>query len=693
MAEPEGSLDAERLREIEQRFDREMLFRPVAPWAGRVIAALLVAWSVFHYYSAWSSVVREGLFRGIFLAFVLAIVFLVYAASRRGYARGVVGGWHSPGGIPVIDWLLAAAAAGAALYLPMLPTDEVARRVGNPSTLDVVMGSLLLILVLEATRRSIGWTLAAIAVLFVSYALFGRQLPGILAHPGATWDGLVNHLYMTDQGIYGVAVGVVAKYVFLFVLFGELAKRVGLGQLFIDIASWVAGGFAGGPAKVAVVSSASFGMISGSSIANTVSTGALTIPMMKRIGYRPHFAGAVESTASTGGQITPPIMGAAAFIMIEYLQVSLREIILAALFPALLHYFGVLVMVHLEAKRLGLRGLRRDELPRIGAVLRSQWPALVPLAILLYMIITGRSPDNAAFWGITACIVIGFANPNIRFGPRDLIDAFRQGARASLAVGAAAACVGIIVGVVTLTGLGFRLSYMVTQLAAQLAEPIVGLIPFGLVTVAQVTLFLTLLFTAIACIIMGAGIPTTATYIVLVAIAAPALALLGVPQMVSHFFVFYFGVLADITPPVAVAAYAAAAIAGSNPFQTGNTAFRLAIAKALVPFVFVYSPSLLIVAGDFTWSAFVITLAGAVMGIALLGAAFTGYMLGPMRVWERWLLGIAALPMVAPGLESMAVGCAMAVPSLLRQLAIARRSDVPASAVDEPSPSAAQDPP
>ena len=232
-----------------------------------------------------------------------------------------------------------------------------------------------------------------------------------------------------------------------------------------------------------------------------------------------------------------------------------------------------------------------------------------------------------------------------------------------------------------------------TQLAAELAAPIVGLVPFGLVTVAQVTLFLTLLFTAIACIIMGAGIPTTATYIVLVAIAAPALELLGVPQMVSHFFVFYFGVLADITPPVAVAAYAAAAIAGSNPFQTGNTAFRLAIAKALVPFVFVYSPSLLIVAGDFTWLEFTVTLTGAVMGIALLGAAFTGYMLGPMRVWERWLLGIAALPLVAPGLESMAMGCVLAAPSLLRQVAVARRNNASAQAVEAARPSAAHDPP
>ncbi|MCB9957038.1 MAG: TRAP transporter permease [Rhodospirillaceae bacterium] len=689
------------------KYEPELQFRPVSRATAWITGGLLIALSLFHYYSAWSSLVPQLMFRGIHLAFVLGLIFLLFGLCpvRSSLVPEHRSPWLYPGGMPLTDWVLALAVAAAALYLPLLPTDEVARRVGNPSETDVVMGTLLIVLVLEATRRAMGWTLPAIALLFICYGLFGRYAPGVLAHPGASWAGVVNHLYMTDQGIYGIAVGVVAQYVFLFVVFGVLATRIGLGQLFIDIAYCIAGRYAGGPAKVAVFSSAMLGMISGSSIANTVTTGSLTIPAMKKVGYPPHFAGAVEATASTGGQITPPIMGAAAFIMVEFLEIPYRDILVAALVPAMLHYFGVVVMVHLEAKRLGLRGLRPDEMPKILLVLRDHWPTLIPLGILIWMILQGRSPDNAAFWGLTACGVVGFLNISDVFSLRRTLDFFRQGdlrgliaylifcfrtsqtrirlpdlaaalqtgAKYALAVGAAAASVGIIVGIVTLTGTGFRLSFMVTQAAQNLGEFVVGAVPWGVVSVAGLTLFFTLVFTAIACIIMGAGIPTTATYIILTTIAAPALAspLLGehaVAPVVSHFFVFYYGVLADITPPVALAAYAAAGIAGSNPFRTGNTAFRLAIAKALVPFVFVYSPSLLIITDGFTWQAFIITLVGAVAGITLLGGAFSAYLLRPLRIWERWLLAVAALPLISPGLASMAVGAAIAAPVLVLQM-------------------------
>ena len=439
---------------------------------------------------------------------------------------------------------------GAALYVPYV-FDDLAFRVGNPLRQDVIMGTIMVIVILEATRRSVGPTLSIIAMLFILYGVFGQYAPGVLVHPGASWTNLINHLYLTSQGIYGIAVGVVATYVFHFVLFGVLATRIGLGALFIELASCVAGRFSGGPAKVSIFSSALFGMISGSSIANTVTTGALTIPAMKRIGYAPHFAAAVEATASTGGQITPPIMGAAAFIMVEFLELPYTTILLAAMMPALMHYLGVLTMVHLEAKRLGLRGLTKEEMPVFSRVIREKWLTLVPLVVLIGIIINGNTPYLAAFWGITGCIAVGFIQRANRLTFRDLLDAFQLGARYALAVGAAAAAVGIIVGVVTLTGMGFRVSYMVTNAAAQFGGQIAAWVPASLVTQADLTLLLTLVFTAGACIIMGAGIPTTATYIILVSIASPALGILGIAPIVAHFFVFYYGVLADITPPVA----------------------------------------------------------------------------------------------------------------------------------------------
>ncbi len=340
----------------------------------------------------------------------------------------------------------------------------------------------------------------------------------------------------------------------------------------------------------------------------------------------------------------------------------------AALFPALLHYFGILVMVHLEAKRLGLRGLTKDELPKLGIVLKQHWLSVIPLIILVYLILSGRTPDYAAVYGIIACVVVGVLNPTDRLNLKDLYNALAAGARNTLAVGAAAATVGIVVGVVTLTGVGFRIGYVIVQTAGDIGATLGSLWPLSLFTAGQWTLFVSLILIAIACIIMGAGIPTTATYIILVAVAAPALAVQQVEPLVAHFFVFYYGVLADITPPVALAAYAAAGIAGSNPFQTGNTAFRLGIAKALVPFVFVYSPSLLLVNADFTWSAFAITLTGAALGIACLGVAFSGYFIAPMRKLERWWTGIVSLLFISPGLETMAAGIVLLLPVVFLQI-------------------------
>ena len=660
-------LSAEELAEIERKYDPETAFRATGKLIGGVVTAALVAMSVYHFYAAGWGLIQELTHRGIHLAFVLFLVLILFSWRKTPGTEVAAPTWYRFNGVAIIDLVLAVLGVGAAMYLPLLPSAEIAQRVGNPSSTDIFMGTALLLLVLEAARRSVGITLPIIAIVFILFALFGPYAPGALKHGGTSWLGLINHLYMTNQGIYGLAIGVMAKYVFLFILFGVLATRIGLGQLFIDLAMVIAGRYAGGPAKVAIFSSAFMGTISGSSIANTVTTGALTIPAMKKIGYPGRFAAAVEATASTGGQITPPILGAAAFIMVEYLEMPLRDILAAALFPALLHYFGIFIMVHLEAKRLGLRGLRADELPKAVQVLAKGWMTLVPLVILVYFILSGRTPDFAAVYGIIACVVVGFLNPTNRLTVPGLIDALAAGAKNTLSVGAAAATVGIVVGVVTLTGVGFRLGYVVVQTATDIGAVLGTIWPFSFFDVPTWALFFSLVLIAVACIIMGAGIPTTATYIILVAVAAPALAQLGVQPLVSHFFVFYYGVLADITPPVALAAYAAAGIAGSNPFETGNTAFRLGIAKALVPFVFVYSPSLLLVADGFTWSAFAITLTGAMIGIGCIGAAFSGYIFATMRKAERWYVGLVGLLFVAPGLLTMGIGIVLLLPVLYLQ--------------------------
>lgn len=660
-------LTPEELAEIERKYDPETAFRATGKQIGFLIAAALVAMSVYHFYASGFGLIRELLHRGIHLSFVLGLVFMLFGWRKED---GTIprAGLTRIQGVPILDMVFSLLAVGAALYLPLLPPEIVSERVGNPSQSDVLMGTALLVLTLEATRRSVGPTLPIIALCFVAFAYFGPWMPGALKHGGSSWLGIINHLYMTNQGIYGVAIGVMAQYVFLFILFGVLATRIGLGQLFIDMAMVIAGRYSGGPAKVAIFSSAFMGTISGSSIANTVTTGALTIPAMKRVGYPPHFAAATEATASTGGQITPPIMGAAAFIMVEYLEIPLRDVLAAALFPALLHYFGIFVMVHLEAKKLGLRGLRAEELPKMGLVLKDHWLSIIPLIILVYLILSGKTPDYAAVYGIIACVVVGFLNPTHRLTIPDLWGALSSGAKSTLAVGAAAATVGVVVGVVTLTGVGFRLGYVVVQTATDIGDVVGSIWPLSYFTIQQWALFFSLILIACACIIMGAGIPTTATYIILVAVAAPALAQLQVEPLVAHFFVFYYGVLADITPPVALAAYAAAGIAGSNPFQTGNTAFRLGIAKALVPFVFVYSPALLLVADGFTWWAFTYTLIGAMLGIFSIGVAFAGYLFAPLKTWQRWWVGISSFLFIAPGVTTMAIGAVLVAPVVFWQI-------------------------
>jgi TRAP transporter 4TM/12TM fusion protein len=718
---PIGDLDLKKAQELEESLDHEIRFRPLLPATAWLVSGMLLVLSLFHYYTAGFGLLPEVTHRGIHLAFVIGLIFLVFSANKKNNSRPPKASLLRPLGISVLDWALFAAAVVSSLYVPWIFHDLVFR-VGNPGPVDVVMGSLAILVLIEATRRAIGWPLPIIAIVLMLYAMAGPSLPGILAHPGNSWKAIVNHLYLTSQGVYGIALGVVATYVFHYVLFGVLATRVGLGKLFIDLAMAMAGRFSGGPAKVSIFASGMFGMISGSSIANTVTVGSLTIPMMIRTGYPRHFAGAVESTAATGGQITPPIMGAAAFLMVEFLNLPYQTIIIAAIVPAAMHFFGVFCQVHFEAKKLGLKGVPQSELPRAREVLREGWPSITPLVVLLAVLLSGYTPYLAAFWGITACMVVGLTNRNkfvsvalliimvaliatgaiitvwgltVAFGFSalaslafllrdakqaslarviDMADAFVTGAKYAIGVGAAAATVGIIIGVVTLTGIGFKLSDIVIGFARDLTTITSAVIPSAWFTPQTLTLFFTLVMTGMVCILLGCGIPTTASYIIMVTIAQPALGKLGVEPIVSHFFVFYYGLLADITPPVALAAYAGASMAGADPFKTGNTAFRLGLAKVLVPFVFVFSPAMLIVTKGFTWSEFAFTVTGCIIGIVMLAAAVTGYGLTVMKRWEQLLLFIGSVLVISPNVTATLIGVALAVPVLFRQIRAARAS-------------------
>jgi TRAP transporter 4TM/12TM fusion protein len=729
--------DEKTLQELEEKFDPEMRFRSTVPPATLIVKWLLIALSCFHYYTAGFGLLQETTHRGVHLAFVLGLIFLVFAATHRSSTQPMRHSWATPGGVPLVDWILALCCVASVLYIPYVFSD-IAFRVGNPNRTDVVFGTLLFVTLLEATRRSMGWPLPLIALGFTAYALFGPVFPGLLQHAGSSWSQMINHQYLTSQGIYGVAVGVVATYVFHFVLFGVMATRIGLGQLFLDIASSVAGRYAGGPAKVSVFGSALFGMLSGSSVANAVTVGSLTIPAMIRVGYQRHFAAAVEAAASTGGQITPPVLGAAAFLMIEFLNLPYQTIIAAAAIPAFMHFFGVFMQVHFEAKRYGLRGLTEAEMPRLRESLRQRWPTLIPLALLISILVAGRTPYLAAFVGITSCAIVGLttrvegnllrnwllmialhlvliaiafvdwgANSEViklglfaagvvitlavsrmakvtgRIGYGVLIEAFETGAKYALAVGAAAATVGIVIGVVTLTGVGFKISYIITNAASVIAGGMASVLPAAWTSMQSLTLLAALVMTGSVCILMGAGIPTTANYIIMVTVAAPTLVQLGVEPLVAHFFVFYYGVLADITPPVALAAYAAAGMAGSDPFRTGNTAFRLGLAKALVPFVFVFSPSLLLVAKGFNWYDFVVTFTGCVLGIAILAAGLSKFFLVEMRRWEQFLCIAAALLLVAPSLIASLIGVALVIPVLLRHLSAHRAIGIAARALPQ----------
>jgi TRAP transporter 4TM/12TM fusion protein len=696
------SATQEEVDRLIEQFDPESSFRRLAGLSAKIVMVLCAGLSAWHYYTAGFGLQNEIAHRAIHLSVVLGLCFLVFPRQKRlpgpwewGVSLGLVafylfmgfsllntitepidssvkfvflavlialaglslpfkmydGSHHH---IPWRDWVFAALASSFSLYLLVFFQSIYIDRPGQHTPLDLMFGVIAIAMVIEATRRTMGIFLPLLAIATIFYGLLGPYFPGGLSHRGYSLPRIVAHLYKGTEGIYGIPVGVVATFVFHFVLFGIMAQLTGLGQLFVNLATIAAGRFSGGPAKVSVVSSGLFGMISGSAIANTVTTGVMTIPMMKKVGFSPRFAGAVEASASCGGQITPPIMGAAAFIMAETLGIPYNQLILVAIVPALLHYFAILYMVHLEAKRLKLRGMDAADIPSLGWVMRSSWHLFLPLVVMVTLLLMQYTPFLAAFWGITLTVacswiprLIGPMGKNmtgLAVGPGALVQGFEMGAKAALGIGAACACVGFVLGITTLTGMGFKFSAWVIDVSAVAAQMFMVVDVFGLLELKQVTILFGLFFTAAACIVMGSGVPTTPTYIILAAIVAPALAGLGVPQLATHFFVFYYGVLADVTPPVALAAFAAAGIARSEPMGTGMTAFRLSMGKALVPFAFVYSPSLLLI--DFTWPAFTLAAVCSLAAVMGLGAAYTGFVARPVGRVAFLALNILSLSLI-----------------------------------------------
>lgn len=630
-------------QQLLEKYDSEYRYRTfdrgVIRW---VIRWLAIAFSLYHLYTAFFGTPPTLIHRSLHVAGILALIFLLYPATNKQSRRR----------LPWYDVILALLAMATSMYM-IAEFERLIFRQGMPSTLDLFFGTLLVVLVIEAARRLTGWALPILALLFAAYALFGRQLPGIFMHRGYSWEQLVDYLYVTTEGIYGTAISVSASYIFLFILFGAFLSKSGMGKLFNDLAMALAGHTKGGPAKVAVIASGFLGSINGSAVANVVTTGSFTIPLMKRVGYRKEFAGAVEASASVGGQILPPVMGAAAFIMAEILGMKYATIALAALLPALLYYLGILTQVHLRAAKEGLEGIRREELPKLKDVLKERGHLLLPLIFLIYMIFfSGKTIIFSALWTIVVTVVVSMLHPSTRMSLKDILDALEEGARTTLGVAIACATVGIIVGVATLTGLGLKLAS-------------------AIVTLGGGQLFLTLVFTMLACILLGMGLPSIPTYIITVTMAAPALVELGVPPLVAHLFVFYFGLFANLTPPVALAAYAAAGISRGDPMRTGFASMKLAAAGFIVPFIFVYDNSLLLL--NTPWQDAVRIIITSVFGVVMLGAAIEGQLRIRLPLPVRVLLLAGALLFLTPNFLQDLIGLAILVGILTWQWFQAKR--------------------
>ena len=628
-------------QELLEKFDKESKTRtfvsPAVAMAYKIFAILVTLYHLVFASGFWMPETLKH--RSLHVSMILILAFAMYPATKKA-SRKIIA-WY--------DYILIALSAAVPLYM-WLDYFNIINRAGKPNSMDVIIGTLLTLLVLEATRRVCGMALPILGVIFILYSLMGTKqglipvnIPGIFLHRGYTWQKLMSHFFANTEGIYGSSVNVASTYIFLFIAFGEIMNKCGMGKFFNDIANALAGGSKGGPAKVAVVASGLLGMINGAAVAVVV----------KKTGYDNEFSGAIVATGSVGGQLMPPVMGAAAFIMAETLGIKYSTLLVSAIIPAVIYYMGILLQIQMRAEKMGMQGTPKDQLPKVGEVMKEYGHLAIPLVFLIYMLFfSGKTVIMAAFYTILFTIVVAQLRPNTRMSLNDIIDAMVASAKSTVSVAIACACVGIIVGVCSITGFALNMASTIIQIGGQ-------------------SLMFTLMFTMVTCMILGMGLPSIPSYIITSTIAAPALVTLGIPPIAAHMFCFYFAMFANLTPPVALAAFAAAGIAGGSPMKTGWASVKLALAGFILPYMFVYNTELLLL--DTPIAKGIQVAITAAIGVFLISVAVEGFLFRKVNAVLRILCFAGAYLLIDSGLITDIIGIAICVGIVLLQKTMAKK--------------------
>ena len=653
----EAEMSEEEKQKLLEQFDKESKTRkfgsPVLKKAYRVFAIIV---TLYHLVFASGLYMPETLkHRSIHVGMILILAFMLYPATKKA-SRKVIA-WY--------DYVFIALSAAVPIYM-CVDYVNIINRAGKPDMMDVVIGTLLTLVVLEATRRVCSMALPIISIIFMIYSLMGTKqglipidVPGIFLHRGYTWQKLMSHFFSNTEGIYGSSVNVASTYIFLFIAFGEVMNKCGMGQFFNDFANAIAGGTKGGPAKGAVVASGLLGMINGAAVAVVVTTGSFTIPLMKKSGYDDEFAGAVVATGSVGGQLMPPVMGAAAFIMADTLGMKYNELLLSAIIPAVIYYMGILFQIQMRAEKMGMQGTPKDQLPKMSQVMKEYGHLALPIIFLVYMLFfSGKTVIMAAFYTIVFTIIVAQCRKNTRMTFQDILDAMVASAKSTVSVAIACACVGIIVGSCSITGFALNMANTIISIGGK-------------------SLMFTLVFTMITCMILGMGLPSIPSYIITSTIAAPALVQLGIPALVAHMFCFYFAMFANLTPPVALAAFAAAGIAGGSPMKTGWASVKLALAGFILPYMFVYNTDLLLL--DTPLAKAIQVAVTAAVGVFLISTAVEGYLFTKVNIVLRIASLIGAYLLIDSGLVTDIAGIVICAVVFVFQKAAAKKS-APAAA-------------